>query len=188
MYEAGLYLLICLVSDNVPQLFFAGVPLLRHLFTASSGIGTSLAEVKQQSEFYPALRELITALFGRASQANEKVAPPPAPSAPDHIAACFPASRPPPSLARAQVREKALRAIAHVAMSDNDVAALICGYVLDNDAHVQVRTPTPSRIPPSSLCAVAPRPPVCADALPGCADRMGRPPCAASGGVPRLAS
>ena len=35
----------------------------------------------------------------------------------------------------AQAREKTLRAIALIAASDKDVAALVCSYVLDNDAH-----------------------------------------------------
>ena len=35
----------------------------------------------------------------------------------------------------AQVREKTLRAIALIAAFDKDVAAVVCSYVLDNDAH-----------------------------------------------------
>ena len=83
MYEAGLYLLICLVSDNVPQLFFAGVPLLRHLFTASSGIGTSLAEVELPAAEPWTLDSLLQQVSGgghvhpRTVEVEECLLPPP---------------------------------------------------------------------------------------------------------------
>ena len=64
-------MLIDLVSDSVPQLFFSALMLLRQLFQPSKGISNALSDAKRSPGFDHGLRELISGLFDRASEARQ---------------------------------------------------------------------------------------------------------------------
>ena len=64
-------MLIYLISDSVPQVFFSALPLLRQLFKPSKGIGQLLSDAKGSPDFDDALCVLISGLFDRASEARQ---------------------------------------------------------------------------------------------------------------------